>query len=324
MKIVIAGGSGQVGSVLARHFHAKGDEVVILSRSPKDTPWKTAIWDAQSRGEWIKELEGAGVLINLTGRIVNCRYNYKHRCEIWSSRARSVRVLGEVVNELQSPPKLWLQASTATIYAHSFDKANDEYTGIIGGTEKDSPEKWRFSIDVARAWEGEFSLVSTPKTRKVALRSAMVMSYDKDSIFDYLLWLVRLGLGGTAGHGKQYISWIHYLDFISSLEFIINNAHIEGAVNICSPNPLPNKAFMKILRQAWGQKIGLPAFEWMLEIGAIFLKTETELILKSRRVMPTRLLNEGFAFSFPDWKEASKDLCQKWKETNDPQSPKNP
>jgi NAD dependent epimerase/dehydratase family enzyme len=151
----------------------------------------------------------------------------------------------------------------------------------------------------------------------------MVMSYDKDSIFDYLLWLVRMGLGGTAGHGKQYISWVHYIDFINSLEFIINNDKIEGPINIASPNPLPNKEFMKILRQSWGQKIGLPAFEWMLELGAIFLKTETELILKSRRVIPTRLLNEGFVFSFPDWKEASKDLCQKWKESNKPKNGKN-
>jgi uncharacterized protein len=313
MKIVIPGGSGQVGTVLARHFHQEGHEVVVLSRSARSSPWRVVLWDGQTLGDWAKELDGADVLINLTGRVVNCRYNYKNRCEIWSSRNRSVRILGKALQDLKTPPRVWLQAGTATIYAHRFDAPNDEYTGIIGGTEANSPDKWRFSIDVARSWEGEFALIEAPITRKVILRSAMTMSYDRDGIFDYLLWLVRMGIGGTAGSGKQYISWIHYLDFINAIKFLIENEQITGAVNLASPNPLPNKDFMAQLRATWGKKLALPVYEWMLEIGAIFLQTESELVLKSRRVIPGRLLDAGFKFQYGDWKAASLDLCERWR-----------
>jgi uncharacterized protein (TIGR01777 family) len=313
MKIVIAGGSGQVGTFLARHFHQEGDEVVVFSRNKQTAPWRVVKWDGETLGSWVDDLEGADVLINLAGRIVNCRYNYKNRCEIWSSRSRSVRILGKALEKLSVPPAVWLQAGTATIYSHRLDAANDEYTGIIGGTEVGSPDKWRFSIDVARAWEGEFSLIETPKTRKVILRSAMTMSHDRDGIFDYLLWLVRCGIGGTAASGEQYISWIHYIDFINAIKFLIGNDQICGAVNIASPNPLPNEAFMRLLRMAWGQKIALPTYRWMLELGAFFLRTESELVLKSRRVVPQILLDAGFKFEFSNWEQASVDLCKRWK-----------
>jgi len=313
MKIVIPGGSGQVGTILARHFHSQGHEVVVLSRGGKPTPWRIVKWDGQTLGPWVTELEGADVLINLAGRVVNCRYNDRNRCEIWSSRTRSVRVLGEAVATLAAPPRVWLQAGTATIYAHRFDAANDEYTGILGGTEGHSLDKWRFSIDVARAWEGEFALIEAPKTRKVILRSAMTMSPDSDGIFDYLLWLVRVGLGGAAGPGDQYVSWIHYLDFIRAIEFLIGRTEIAGAVNIAAPNPLPNREFMAHLRMAWKKRLALPIYKWMLEVGAIFLQTESELVLKSRRVVPARLLDAGFTFEYADWAMASEDLCRRWK-----------
>jgi uncharacterized protein len=313
MKIIIPGGTGQVGTILARHFHAEGHEVVVFSRAPKTLPWRAVQWDGQTLGNWVNELQNADVLINLTGRIVNCRYNYRNRYEIWSSRSRSVRILGEALETLSSPPRVWLQASTATIYAHSFDKENNEYTGKIGGTETISPDKWRFSIDVARAWEGEFALINAPKTRKILLRSAMTMSHDKEGIFDYLLWLVRIGLGGTAGSGKQYISWIHYDDFIHAVKFLIEHEELSGAVNLASPHPIPNKEFMKLLRKAWGQSIGLPATEWMLEVGALFLQTESELVLKSRRVIPSRLMDAGYTFRYPEWEIASRDLCERWR-----------
>lgn len=313
MKIVIAGGSGQIGTILSRYFNGKGHTVVTLSRSKRSSPWRTVQWDGETLGNWVSELEGADVLINLAGRLVNCRYTWKNRCDIWSSRTRSVRILGAAFELLKAPPPLWLQAGTATIYAHRFDAANDEVTGIIGGAETNVPDKWRFSIDVARAWEGEFSLIETPKTRKVILRSAITLSHDRDGIFDYLLWLVRYGIGGSAGSGAQYISWIHFIDFIRAIEFIINDAQIRGAVNIASPNPLPNKEFMALLRKAWGQRFGLPASQWMLEIGALFLQTESELVLKSRRVIPQRLLDAGFSFEYGDWERASADLCEKWR-----------
>lgn len=313
MKIIIPGGSGQIGNILARHFSGEGHEVIVLSRSFRSTPWKTIKWDGETLGHWVKELEGADVLINLTGRIVNCRYNYKNRCEIWSSRTRSVRILGKALEQLKTPPHVWLQAGTATIYADRYDAPNDEYTGIIGGTEDGSPDKWRFSIDVARSWEGEFALIEAPKTRKVILRSAMTMSHDREGIFDYLLWLTRVGLGGTAGTGQQYISWIHYIDFINAVKFLIENPKISGAVNIASPNPLPNKQFMEQLRESWGAKFGLPTYKWMLEIGAIVLQTESELVLKSRRVVPGRLIDAGFKFEYGDWESASSDLVTRWR-----------
>lgn len=316
MKVVIPGGTGQVGTVLARHFHSKGHEVVVISRGSTSAPWRIVKWDGQTVGPWVQELEGADVLINLTGRVVNCRYNYKNRCEIWSSRSRSVRILGKALTTLTKPPRVWLQAGTATIYQHRFDAPNDEYTGIIGGSEEISPDKWRFSIDVARAWEGEFTLIETPKTRKVILRSAMTMSPDRDGVFDYLLWLVRVGLGGKVGSGDQYVSWIHYQDFINAIEFLIDHDELSGPVNIASPNPLPNKDFMATLRKAWKRRFALPIYEWMLEVGAVFLQTESELVLKSRRVVPGRLLDAGFAFLYPDWAGASEDLCSRWKTTS--------
>ena len=313
MKVVIPGGSGQIGTILARHFHEKGDEVVVLSRQATPTAWRIVHWDGQTLGEWVNELEEADVLINLTGKSVNCRYNWKNRCEIWSSRTRSVRVLGRALSEIQSPPPVWLQASTATIYVHRFDAPNNETTGIIGGLEGRSPDTWRFSIDVARSWEGEFTLIETPRTRRVALRSAMTMSHDRNGIFDYLLWLVRIGLGGTVGSGNQFVSWIHYLDFIRAIEWLIEHEEIEGVVNVCSPNPIPNKEFMRQLRAAWRKSWGIPIYEWMLEIGAVLLQTESELVLKSRNVVPGLLLSNGFQFGYSQWNEAAADLCRRWR-----------
>ena len=184
---------------------------------------------------------------------------------------------------------------------------------LLADAKKNSPDKWRFSIDVARSWEGELSLIQTPKTRKVILRSAMTMSYDRDGIFDYLLWLVRCGIGGTAGSGKQFISWIHYIDYINAIKFLIENDQIDGAVNVSSPNPIPNQQFMAQLRKVWGMRFGLPSYEWMLEVGAIFLQTESELVLKSRRVIPSRLIDAGFKFEYGDWENASRELCERWR-----------
>ena len=314
MKIVIPGGSGQVGQLLARTFEADGHEIVILSRSGKDAQFKTVGWDAKNLGDWVGEFENTDVVINLAGRSVNCRYNDENRRQMLESRVDSTKIVGEAIANAKNPPKIWLQASTATIYAHRFDEANDELTGIIGGNEEDAPDTWNFSIKVAKSWEKAANDADTPDTRKVLLRSAMVMSPDKDGIFDVMLGLVRKGLGGTAGNGRQYISWIHEQDFIRAIYRLIEREDIDGAVNVSSPNPLPNKEFMRIFREAWRTKIGLPATELMLEIGAFFMRTETELVLKSRRVVPTRLLESGFKFEFADWENAAKDLCERWRE----------
>ncbi|MDX2181594.1 MAG: TIGR01777 family oxidoreductase [Bryobacteraceae bacterium] len=307
MRIVLPGGSGQVGQMLARHFHSRGDSVVVLSRRPASTPWTVVPWDGETLGDWRAAFEAADVVVNLAGRSVNCRYNAANRREILESRVRSTSAVGEAIARCSRPPRIWMNASTATIYRHSFEPMN-ERTGELGGKEPDTPGTWRFSVEVAQAWEREFFSAPTPGTRKIALRSAMTMSPDPGGVFDVLLGLVRKGLGGANGSGRQFVSWIHDLDFLRAIDFLIEYEELDGVVNLASPNPLPNGDFMRALRHAAGVPFGLPASEWMLEIGAVFLRTETELILKSRRVVPTRLLENGFDFRFPDWPDAARDL----------------
>ena len=312
MKIVIPGGSGQVGMMVASAFHRDGDEVVVLSRRPLVLPWRVITWDGVHLGPWANELDGADVLLNLTGRSVNCRYTARNRREILDSRVHSTRVLGQALAGSHRPPHVWLQASTATIYAHRYDAPNDEITGIIGGDEVDAPETWRFSIDVARAWEAAFNAVHAPATRKVTLRSAMTMSADRGGVFDALLALVRRGQGGRVGDGRQFMSWVHEHDFVRAMRWLIAHDDVDGVVNIASPNPMPNDEFMRALREAWGIRLGLPTTRWMLEIGAMLLRTESELVLKSRRVVPRRLLERGFEFAYPHWPDAARELCRAW------------
>ncbi len=313
MKIVIPGGSGQVGTVLARAFRKQGHEVVIFSRKAHETPGRIVLWDGESLDEWAEEINSADVLINLAGRSVNCRYHEKNRKSIMDSRIHSTRILGEAIKAASQPPRVWLQASTATIYAHRFDAANDEATGILGGTEDDSPDTWKFSIDVATSWEKAAQEIELPNTRQVLMRSAIIMSPDRGGAFDMLLRLVRFGLGGTNGDGRQFVSWIHDSDFLRAVSWLIEQEAMEGPVNLSAPNPLPNKEFLRALRKAWGKRFGLPATNWMLELGAFVLQTETELILKSRRVIPGRLLESGFEFEFPTWDQAAKNLCTRWR-----------
>jgi hypothetical protein len=312
MKIVIPGGSGQVGTILARAFNAAGHEVVVLSRKPASAAWRTVTWDGASLGSWAGELDGADAVINLTGRSVDCRYNAENRRQILESRVNSTRAVGEAISRCSRPPRVWLQMATATIYSHRFDAANDEINGIIGGNEIDAPETWRFSIKVATEWERAASECITLRTRKVILRSAMVMSADRGGVFDTLLGLVRHGLGGHAGDGRQFMSWIHETDFVNAIHWLISHDEMSGPVIVASPNSIPNRQFMRELRAAWGVRFGLPSPKWMLEIGARFLSTETELILKSRRVAPTRLLESGFKFQYPNWAEAADELCGRW------------
>jgi uncharacterized protein (TIGR01777 family) len=211
------------------------------------------------------------------------------------------------------PPQVWLQSSTATIYAHRYDAPNDERSGILGGDEPGAPDTWRFSTTVAAAWERAFNETITERTRKVAMRSAMILSPDRGGIFDTLLGLTRRGLGGRAGNGRQYLSWIHHQDFVAAVRWLIDRDDVAGVVNVASPQPLPNAEFMRVLRDASGTRFGLPATEWMLEIGAVFMRTETELILKSRRVVPGRLLEHGFTFRYPEWQGAAIDLYRQWR-----------
>jgi uncharacterized protein len=334
LRIALPGGTGQVGTVVARHFHAAGHYVVVIARNLRPRPatdrprnadgassgtgdvaWRTVHWDGATVGEWAREIDGADIVINLAGRNVNCRYTAENRRAIKDSRVNTTKLVGEAIARSSRPPRLWMNASTATIYRHALDRPMYETSGELGGNEPDAPDTWRFSIDVAKSWEEAFfSSPVSSSTRKIALRSAMIMSPDRGGIFDTVLRLVRRGLGGKAGSGKQYMSWIHDRDFVRVLDYLSEHEDIDGIVNVASPNPLPNDEFMSALRSAWGTKIGLPATEWMLEIGAVFLRTETELILKSRRVVPGRLLAHGFQFKFPEWTAAAQDLVRRWRQ----------
>ncbi|MFT4840922.1 MAG: hypothetical protein ACI8UD_003862 [Planctomycetota bacterium] len=312
MNVILAGGSGQVGRALAEHFLARNATVTTLGRSP-DLPGQLSNeeyrrWDARTLGDWCEVLEGADLVINLAGRTVNCRYSQENMAQMMNSRVDSARVVGQAIAAAKMPPQLWLQMSTATIYAHRFDAANDDDTGMIGGDEEHVPDYWEFSVRIAKNWERELEQANTPRTRKVALRASMVMGPARKGIFDTLYGLTRLGLGGAIAGGKQFISWIHEHDFLRAIDFIVAQEDIHGPIIVAAPDALEQRQFQRLLRKAIGTPIGLPATAWMASIGAFLMRTDPELILKSRRVHPSRLLDRGFRFEYPCWQEAAQAL----------------
>lgn len=302
MKLVIAGGSGFLGEMLCKGFRNRFSEISVLTRQPSFS--KDGIhyhqWDGKSQGDWVRHLEACDVLINLTGKSVDCRYNEKNKRLIVESRVNATRALEKAINGLEKKPVLWMNAASATIYGYSEDQAMDEYSGVIGSG---------FSVEVCKAWEKVFEEAVVPGVRKVVLRISMVMGRS-GGVFPVLKKLTRNFLGGTMGNGRQYISWIHEADFLAAIGWLIDHPECEGPYNLASPQPLPNKQFNALLRNKLHRKLGLPASKWMLEIGAFFLQTETELVLKSRKVVPTRLLNEGFQFQFPTVDKALSELCK--------------
>ncbi len=302
MKIVIPGGSGQIGKMLRRAFAEH--EVVVLSRRGQGISY----WDGETLGDWAQEFEGADVVINLAGRTVNCRYTDANLKQMMRSRVLSTEVVGRAIAQCTVPPKLWLQMCTATIYAHRFDAPNDEQSGIIGGWEPDAPVYWKHSIDIAQAWESALWRAEVPGVRRVALRTAMVMSRDPGGVLSVLLRMVKLGLGGPIAGGQQYVSWIHEADLMGAIRYLIEHSKLDGAVNLTAPGPLPQRDFMAALRTAAGRSLGLPATAWMAEIGAWALRTDTELLLKSRYVVPGRLLEAGYQFQHPEWPAAAQAL----------------
>jgi uncharacterized protein (TIGR01777 family) len=281
----------------------------VLTRSPgpSESGVTQVLWDSRTLGPWTTELEAADAVVNLAGRHVNCRYHARNRRAIFDSRVESTRVLGEAIRRCRRPPPVWLNSSTATIYKHAYDRPMDEFTGAIGP----HPEaRDAFSVEVACAWEEAFTAAHTPATRKVALRTAMVFSSTGGGAYPVLRRLTRLGLGGTLGHGRQYVSWIHERDFCRAVEWLITHDDIAGPVNLAAPNPLPNREVIRLLRRSLGIPFGLPAARWMLELGAFLLRTETELVIKSRRVVPSRLLESGFEFHLPTLEAALADLTR--------------
>jgi hypothetical protein len=296
MKIIIAGGSGFLGKSLENHF--QNQEIWILTRNPKRS--NEIYWDAKTLGKWSESLENADVLINMTGKSVDCRYNDKNRMEILRSRIDSTNILQKAVDNCKNPPKIWLNSSSATIYTHAETQLMTETMGIIGDD---------FSMNICKAWEKAFFEKDNLKTRKVALRTAIVLGKEGEA-FKKLKTITRLGLGGKQGNGRQKMSWVHIEDFCRAVEFIIQNESIKGVINISAPNPIDNQSFMAILRNKLNIHFGLPSPVFLLEIGTLFLQTETELLLKSRNVYPEKLLSYGFRFRFETVENAFHDLLK--------------
>jgi uncharacterized protein len=314
MKIILPGGNGLLGRLLTQALTLEGHTCVVLTRhvQPAAAGVRYIVWDGRTLGPWAAEVDGADVVINLAGRTVDCRYNEKNLAQMLASRVDSTRVVGEAIAAAKNPPRVWLQATTATIYGHRYDAPNDEATGIIGDPPG-SPALWGRSVDIGKAWEAALAAAPTPQTRKVALRIAMVMTPAKGGVFSILARHCRMGLG-RFGDGRQYVSWIHGHDFVEAVKFLIERADLDGAINVCAPEPLPNGEFLAVLHRLFGRRLAIPVPAWMLEIGTFFLRTETELILKSRRVVPGRLQQAGFTFRYPTWAGAAKDLTTEYTE----------
>ena len=317
MRIVVPGGTGQVGGVLRRAMAAAGHEVVVLSRHPErrlEPGVRHVGWDGRTVGGWAEELDGADAVVNLAGRTVSCRYTDENLRQMMHSRVDSTRAVGEAVRRAARPPRVWLQMSTATVYADRSDQPgnppNDEATGRLGGDEPHVPLYWEYSVRIARRWEEAQAELDLPATRRVALRSAMVMSPDAGGVFDVLLRLARLGLGGPVAGGHQYVSWIHDRDFVRAVTHLVDG-ELSGPVNLAAPGPVPQRELMAGLRTAWGGwagRVGVPATAGMAGLGAWAMRSDPELLLKSRRVVPGRLLADGFDFTYPEWPAAARDL----------------
>lgn len=301
-KLIIAAGTGFLGQVLAQHFKDKAQEIIILTRGTAhaDANIKYVHWDAKSLTGWEAELEGADAVINLAGKSVDCRYNEQNKNEIMASRVDSTVILGKAIARCTNPPQHWLNSSTATIYRHSVDKQMDEMRGEIGHD---------FSMNVAKMWERTFFAAETPHIKRTALRTSIVLG-KKGGAFVPLRRLAQLGFGGRQGSGSQFVSWIHETDFARAFEFIMNHK-MEGVVNVVSPTPVRNVRFMKALRKAVHAPFGIPMPTWLLKFGAKIIGTETELVLKSRNVIPLRLTESGFNFEYRKLEKALEDLVQR-------------
>jgi uncharacterized protein (TIGR01777 family) len=325
MRILIPGGSGQVGTVLARHLSAAGHEVTVLSRTPEPAPWQTLAWDGLSEGPWVSELHRADAVIGLSGRIVNTRYTPKHRREILDSRILPTQLLSRLIAASPTPPRVWLNASTATIYRDARDHAQDEFTGELGdrpherGTREPASlsETYSFSVDVGARWEEAFFADALPHTKRVALRTSLVMSPNPGGFFSIFSRIARLGLGGAQGSGEQRVSWMHELDFARAVDLLLAQPVIadetHGIINLAAPEAPTNREFMRTLRRAWHVPIGIPAPEFLMRPALWVIRTEPELVFKSRWVAPGVLMKHGFHFDFPNWESAAADLAARLK-----------
>lgn len=297
-KIILAGGTGQIGQALCRFYKNTSHEIIVLSRTveKQENNIRYLLWDGKTAGQWAKELEGADILINLAGKNVNCRYTEKNKKIIFDSRTNSIEALTQAAGYCKVPPKLWIQCASATIYRHAEDRPMTEENGEVGEG---------FSVEVCKKWEGTFwkETEQFRDMRRIILRTSLVLG-KTEGVFPRLRNLTRFGLGGKQGNGTQWVSWVHEDDVSAMIDWLSEHPEVSGILNCTAPEPIQNKEFMSIIRKAYKMPIGLPSPEWLLELGAIIIGTETELILKSRWVLPDRLLKAGFQFKYPDVKSA--------------------
>jgi NAD dependent epimerase/dehydratase family enzyme len=329
LRIVLPGGSGQVGQMLARTLQQRGHHVTVLTRGPYSAQWQTIHWDGEHIGPWTETLEGADVCINLTGRNINCRPTEENRKAIYQSRIGSTKLLHSVIAGLKEPPKLWMNASAATLYTRVVDERGidlplDERCSV-GRDEPDAGDvtndpdhgPWSraqgFTRRVVRDWEAAFFATPTPLTRKVALRSAVTFSPVAGNVYAVLVNLVRLSLGGTQGNGRQFVPWIHETDYARAVEFLIAHEELDGPFNLAAPFPMQNREFMAVLRESLNMPNGLPAPALLIRLGALLMGTNPELVLSSCRAVPGRLEQASFEFQFPHWSEAAEDLARQWR-----------
>lgn len=307
-RIILTGGSGYLGQLLARHFSAQDHEVVVISRHEPDLPEgvRFVSWDAQFSPEapWAQEFNGADLVINLAGKLVSCRYTPENKRAILQSRLTTTAAVARAIYFAEQPPSVWMNASSATIYRDSRDEDLDEDCNEYGDG---------FSEDVVRQWESLFFGAAlperTPPIRRVALRIPIVFG-PRAEVFQVYSRLVKTGLGGPQGDGGQYVSWLHEQDFVRIIDFLWQHKGLEGPVNLSTPHPLTNAEFMRAFREAYGMSLGLWAPKPAMMVGGLLMGTEPELVLKSRRVFPRRLLEAGFRFEFPRWPEAIQDLVR--------------
>ncbi len=296
--IIIAGGSGFLGQVLENYFNRKGYKIKVLTRNPRK--YNNIFWNGKDLGNWTNELEEAEILINLTGKSVDCRYNEKNKKLIYNSRINSTNILGLAINLCENPPNIWINSSTATIYKHALKKEMTEEKGEIGDD---------FSMNIAKSWEEAFYSITNSKTRKIVLRTSIVMGKNGGALIP-LKSLTKFGLGGKQGNGNQKVSWIHELDFARAIEFLIKNKKLQGNFNLSVPKPTDNKTLMKTIRGVLKMPFGVSHPKWLLDFGAKLIGTETELVLKSRNVIPKRLLDAGFTYKYANIKNALQDLIK--------------
>jgi uncharacterized protein len=300
-KIIIFGSSGYIGKYLANFFADKCVNLITVSRKQEafnQPNRKHFIWDGETLGDWARQLEATDLIINLAGKSVNCRYTEKNKAAIFSSRLLSTKIIGEAVLQTMQKPKVWMNMSSATIYRHATDFAQDEYKGEI---------KNDFSVQVCKAWEASFDAFNLPETRKIKLRTAIVIG-KHDGAFPRIINLAKYYLGGKMGSGNQMFSWIHEADFAEAILFLSKNNNAKDAVNIVSPNAVTNNILMQTIRQKMKKPFGIPTPIWLLKFGAILIGTETELILKSRWVYPKKLMDLGFNFNFENINAACEDI----------------